>query len=57
MIYKCLHCVIVQVARVCVHIKPMSSRYFADLIDNSFCIVTCDVQTFDLEKFLHIISR
>ena len=44
MIYKCLHYVIVQVARLCVYIELMSSIYLIDLIDNSFCFVTCKVK-------------
>ena len=36
MIYKCLHCVTVQVDRVCVPFELLAKRYFVDMIDKGF---------------------
>ena len=36
MIYKCLHCVTVQVDGVCVPFELMAKRYFVDMIDKGF---------------------
>ena len=36
MIYKCLHCVTVQVDGVCVPFELMAKRYFIDMIDKGF---------------------
>ena len=36
MIYKCLHCVTVEVDGVCVPFELLAKRYFVDMIDKGF---------------------